>query len=142
MVIYSKTKILSYHKMMNLCHDFTGSELLKMYPTMTKVELKELNKLREKFGKTLPNRSKQTIDDVVEQTTKRVTPPKLQKQPSGMLPPRPIHSKEREVYELNNDEDFSPGHNAKTSTIFHLSYILFISYKLIFAMVSIGMFLF
>jgi hypothetical protein len=79
---------------------------------------------------------------VAKQTTKKVTPPKLQKQPSGMMPPRPIHSKEREVYELNNDEDFSPSHNAKTSTIFHLSYILFPSYKLIFAMASIGMFLF
>jgi hypothetical protein len=44
--------------MMNLCLDYRGSELLKMYPTMTKVELKEFNKLREKFGKTLPKRSK------------------------------------------------------------------------------------
>ncbi len=36
---------------MNLCLDYMGSELFKMYSTMTKVELKELNKLREKFGK-------------------------------------------------------------------------------------------
>jgi hypothetical protein len=70
MAIFSKTKILSYHRMMNLCPIYTSNELLKMYPTMTKDELKELNKLGEKFGKTLPNRGKQTIDDVIEQTIK------------------------------------------------------------------------
>jgi hypothetical protein len=43
-----------------------GSELFKMYSTMTKVKLKDLNKLREKFGKTLPNWNKQTIDDVAK----------------------------------------------------------------------------
>jgi hypothetical protein len=46
---------------------------------MTKVELKELNKLGEKFGKTLPNRNKRTIDDVAKQNTKRASPLKLQK---------------------------------------------------------------
>jgi len=56
-----------------------GSELFKMYSTMTKVELKELNKLKEKFGKTLPNQNKRTIDDVAEQSTKRASPLKLQK---------------------------------------------------------------
>jgi hypothetical protein len=47
-----------------------GSELFKMYPKMTKVALKEFNKLGEKFRKTLPNQSKRTIDDVAKQTTK------------------------------------------------------------------------
>ncbi len=56
--LFKNKNILFYHEMMNLCHDYTGGELLKMYPTMTKVEVKEFNKLREKFGKTLPNRSK------------------------------------------------------------------------------------
>ncbi len=57
---------LSYHIMMNLCLDYMGGELFKMYTMMTKVELKELNKLGEKFGKTLPNQNKRTIDDVAE----------------------------------------------------------------------------
>jgi hypothetical protein len=52
--------------MMNLCLDYMGGELFKMYTMMTKVELKELNKLGEKFGKTLPNQNKRTIDDVAE----------------------------------------------------------------------------
>ncbi len=64
---------------MNLCPDYMGSELFKMCSTMTKVELKELNKLGEKFGKTLPNRNKRTIDDVAKQNTKRASPLKLQK---------------------------------------------------------------
>jgi hypothetical protein len=46
---------LFYHIMMNLWLDYMGGELLKIYPTMTKVELKELNTLKEKFGKTFPN---------------------------------------------------------------------------------------
>jgi hypothetical protein len=37
-----------------------------MYPTMAKIELKELNKFKVKFGKTLPNQGKRTIDDVTE----------------------------------------------------------------------------
>jgi len=39
--------------MMNLCLNYTGADTPKMYPMMIKVELKELNKLGEKFGKTL-----------------------------------------------------------------------------------------
>jgi hypothetical protein len=77
MAIFSKTKILSYHRMMNLYLDYTCDELLKMYPTMTKDELRELNKLGEKFGKIPLNRGKQTIDDMIEQTTKSATPPKI-----------------------------------------------------------------
>jgi len=47
---------------------------------MIKVELKEFHMLGEfKFGKAFPNQSKWTIDDVLEQTKKRATPPKLQK---------------------------------------------------------------
>jgi len=68
--LFKNKIILSSHKMMNLCLNYMGSELLKMYPKMTKVELKELNKLGEKFKKTLPNQSKRTIDDVAKQTTK------------------------------------------------------------------------
>jgi len=40
---------------MNLCPEYTKKELLKMYPTITKFEVKELTKLGEKYGKTLPN---------------------------------------------------------------------------------------
>jgi len=50
-----------------------------MYPIMTKVELKELNNLGEKFGKTFLNRSKRTIDDVIEHAIKRVARPKITK---------------------------------------------------------------
>jgi hypothetical protein len=46
---------LFYHIVKNLCLDYMGSELLKMYPMMTEAELKELNKLGGRFGKTLPN---------------------------------------------------------------------------------------
>jgi hypothetical protein len=59
-----------------------------------------------------------------------------------MSPPRFIHPKEKNVYELNSDEDLFLGRSAKVSTIFHLCYILFPSWKLTFAMASIGMFLF
>jgi len=44
--------------MMNLCLEYTGKELLKMYPTITKSEAKELTRLGEKHGKTLPNHLK------------------------------------------------------------------------------------
>jgi ACR3 family arsenite efflux pump ArsB len=53
--LFKDKNILSHHKMMNLCHDYTCGRLLKMYPMMTKVEVKKFNKLREKFGKTFPN---------------------------------------------------------------------------------------
>ncbi len=59
-----------------------------------------------------------------------------------MPPPGPIHPKEREVYELSSDENFSLGHSAKTNIILHLFYILFDGYKLTFAMANINMFLF
>jgi hypothetical protein len=42
-----------------------------------------------------------------------------------MPPPRPIHPKEKEVYELSSDEKISSGRNVKASRILRLSYILF-----------------
>jgi hypothetical protein len=57
-----------------------------------------------------------------------------------MSPLRPIHLKEKDVYELSSDEDFLLSHTVKASIIFHLSYILFHGCKLTFAMVGIGMF--
>jgi hypothetical protein len=57
-----------------------------------------------------------------------------------MPPPRPIHPKERKVYELSNDEKFSLGRSAKIGIIFNLSCILFLGCKLTFAMASIGTF--
>ncbi len=68
--LFQNKNILSYHKMTNSCLDYIGGELFKMYPMMTKAELKELNNVGEKFEKTLPNQSKWTIDDVAKQTTK------------------------------------------------------------------------
>ncbi len=57
--LFKDKNILSYRKMMNLCLDYTSGELLKMYPMMTKVEVKEFHMLGEfKFGKTFPNQSK------------------------------------------------------------------------------------
>jgi len=64
---------------------------------------------------------------VAKQTTKRVAPPKLQKQPFGMLHPRPIQQKEKKLYELNNDENFLLGCSAKASTIFHLPTFYFLA---------------
>ncbi len=47
-----------------------------MYPTITKFEVKELIRLREKHKKTLPNCLKHPIENVVEHSTKRATPTK------------------------------------------------------------------
>jgi hypothetical protein len=46
---------LFYHMMINLCPKYTRKELLKMCPTITKSKAKELTKLGEKHGNTLPN---------------------------------------------------------------------------------------
>jgi hypothetical protein len=62
--------------MMNLCLKYTRKELLKMYPTITKYEVKELIRLRENHGKTLSNCLKRPIDDAIEHSTKRATPVK------------------------------------------------------------------
>jgi len=72
--------------MMNLCPEYTRKELLKMYLVVTKFETKELTKLGEKHGKTLPNCLKHPIEDVVKHSTKRATPTKNYKQPMGMPP--------------------------------------------------------
>jgi len=62
--IMSKDKnTLFYHRMMNLCPKYIGKELLKMYPTITKLEAKELTKLGEKHGKILPNHLKRPNED-------------------------------------------------------------------------------
>jgi hypothetical protein len=37
--LFEDKNILSYHQMMNLCHNYTSGELLKIYPTITKVEV-------------------------------------------------------------------------------------------------------
>ncbi len=52
---------LSYNMMMDLCFQYIRKELLKMYPTITKSEAKELIKLGKKQGKTLPNHPLQEI---------------------------------------------------------------------------------
>ncbi len=62
--------------MMNLCPEYTKKELLKMYPTITKFEVKELTKLGEKYGKTLSNWLKRPNEDAAEHSPKRTTPPK------------------------------------------------------------------
>jgi len=51
---------LSYN-MMDLCLEYIGKESLKMYPTITEFEVKELTRLREKHGKILPNHPLQEI---------------------------------------------------------------------------------
>ncbi len=92
---------------MNLCLEYIGKELLKMYPTITKSKIKKLTKLRKNHGKTLPNNLKCPIDDVAKHSTERATLIKNQKQPMGMPPTRLVLPKKKEVYELNIDEDFS-----------------------------------
>jgi len=54
-------------------------------------------------------------------------PPKNQKQPMGMPPARPIPLKEKETYELNNNEDFSFVKTVKIGKLamyFHFLFIL------------------
>ncbi len=71
--MFKNKNTLFYHIMMNLCLKYTRKELLKLYPTITKYEVKELTRLREKHGKTLSNYLKRPMDDVAEHSTKRVT---------------------------------------------------------------------
>jgi hypothetical protein len=63
--MFKDKNTLFYNMMMNLCLEYMGKELLKMYPTITKFETKELIRLREKhgknMGKTLPNHPLQKI---------------------------------------------------------------------------------
>ncbi len=52
--------------MMKLCPNYKGKQLLKMYPTWTKNEIKEIFKLGEKYGKDTPCKNKCcNFDDVV-----------------------------------------------------------------------------
>ncbi len=44
-----------------------------MYLTWTKSKVKELTRLGEKHGKTLPNQSKRPNDDAIEHPGKRAT---------------------------------------------------------------------
>jgi hypothetical protein len=61
--------------MINLCPKYIGKELLKMYSTITKSKAKELTKLREKHGKTLPNRLlKCPNENATEHSPKKTTP--------------------------------------------------------------------
>jgi hypothetical protein len=71
--MFKNKNSLSYQRMMNLCLRYTRKELLKMYFTITKYEVKELTKLGEKHGKTLSNRLKRSIDDATKHSTKRAT---------------------------------------------------------------------
>jgi hypothetical protein len=56
-------------------------------------------------------------ENAVEHSPERTTPPKNHKQPMGMPLARPIFPKEKEIYQLNNDEDFSFVKIAKTSNL-------------------------
>jgi hypothetical protein len=62
--------------MMNLCLEYIRKELLKIYPTITKFEVKELTRLGEKHGKILPNHLKHPNEDAIKHSPKRTTPPK------------------------------------------------------------------
>jgi hypothetical protein len=75
-IMFKNKNTLFYHMMMNLCLEYIGKELLKMYPTITKFEVKELTKLGEKHGKILPNCLKHPNEDAVKHSPKRTTPPK------------------------------------------------------------------
>jgi hypothetical protein len=74
--MFKNKNTLSYHKMMNLCLKYIRKELFKIYPTITKYEVKEFIRLGEKQGRTLSNYLKRPIDDAVEYSTKRATPNK------------------------------------------------------------------
>ncbi len=89
------------------CLKYKGNELLKMYPTWTKSEAKELTRLKEKHNKTLPNISKHPNDDAIEHPGKRAAPTSLKFQDRTLPLPRPIHQKDEVVVELSNDGNFS-----------------------------------
>jgi hypothetical protein len=40
--MFKDKNTLFYHIMMNLCLEYIGKELLKMYPTITKLKIKKL----------------------------------------------------------------------------------------------------
>jgi hypothetical protein len=92
--MFKDKNTLSYHKMMNLCLEYIRKELLKMYPTITKFEAKELTKLGEKHGKTLLNQLKCFIENAAKHSPQRTTPPKNHKQLMGMPPRRHVTPKE------------------------------------------------
>jgi hypothetical protein len=75
-IMFKDKNTLSYHKMMNLCPEYTEKELLKMCPTITKSKTKELTKLGEKHGKTLLNFLKRPNEDAPKHSPKRTAPPK------------------------------------------------------------------
>ncbi len=83
-ILFKDKNTLIYHMMMNLCLEYIGKELLKMYLTITKFEVKELTTLGFKHGKILPNRLKHPNEDTVKHSPKRTTPPNNYKQPMGM----------------------------------------------------------
>jgi hypothetical protein len=112
---------------MNLCPSYIGKELLKMYPTITKFEAKELIRLGEKHGKTLPNRLKHPNENAPKHSPKKTTPPKNQKKQMGMPPSRPVPHKKKKIYDLSNDEKFSFVRIIKIdklATYFHFLFIL------------------
>jgi hypothetical protein len=65
--------------MMNLCPKYTRKEMLKLYPTVTKSEIREFTKLGEKHGKTLPNHLKCPNEDATKHSPKKIAPPKNHK---------------------------------------------------------------
>ncbi|CAM6003026.1 unnamed protein product [Sphagnum balticum] len=67
-----------------------------MYPTWTKSEAKELTRLGEKYGKTLPNRFKQPSKQEPVYPTKRAAPTKQHGEATSMPPRRPKPPKEKE----------------------------------------------
>jgi len=87
------------------CLKYKGKELLKMYPTWTKFNTKELTRLGEKHGKTLPNRNKHPNDDVTKHLDKRATSTNLKSRHRTLPPLKPINQKDKVVVELNRDGD-------------------------------------
>ncbi len=81
-----------------------------MYPTWTKSKAKEVTRLGEKHGKTLPNKNKHPNDDVTKHFGKRATSTKFKFGDKALPPITPIHQKDKVVVKLNNDGDFSSIH--------------------------------
>jgi len=92
--------------MMMQCLKYKGKELLKMYLTWTKSEAKQLTRLGETHGKTLPNINKHPNDDVTKHPGKRATSTNLKSGNITLPPLRPINQKDKVVVELNNNENF------------------------------------
>ncbi len=94
--------------MMKLCPNYKGKQLLKMYPTWTKNEIKEIFKLGEKYGKDTPCKNKCCNSNDVVLPNKQAISGKQIRVEGAMPLPQAVARQQKEVVNLFsvNDDDF------------------------------------